>query len=72
MASSVTYLGYQINLEGLHPTEDKIRTIRDAPAPCNVTDVQSGTNLPQRPLYAAFHTKRSELSIKNGCLHWGS
>ena len=34
--------------------------------------VQSGTNLPEEPLYSAFHIKRYELSIENGCLLWGS
>ena len=38
MARSVTYLGYWIDLEGLHPTEDQIRAIRDAPAPHNVME----------------------------------
>ena len=37
MAPSVTYLGHRIDSEGLHPTEDKIRAIRDAPALRNVT-----------------------------------
>ena len=32
--------------------------------------VQSGTNLPEEPLYSVFHTKRYELSIENGCLFW--
>ena len=31
MAPSVTYLGHRIVSEGLHPTEDKIQAIRDAP-----------------------------------------
>lgn len=34
--------------------------------------VQLGTNLSERPLYSAFHTKRYELSVENGCLLWGS
>ena len=34
--------------------------------------VQLGTNLPEGPLNSAFHTKRYELSIKNGCLLWWS
>ena len=35
-ASSVMYLGHRIDREGLHPTNDKIRAIQQAPAPRNV------------------------------------
>ena len=38
---SVTYLGHQIDSQGLHPTEDKIQAIRDAPAPRNVTELKA-------------------------------
>ena len=41
MVLSVTYLGHQIDSEGLHSTEDKIRAIRDAPAPHNVTKLKA-------------------------------
>ena len=34
---SVEYLGHIIDAEGLHPTEDKIRAICDAPPSQNVT-----------------------------------
>ena len=40
MTPSVTYLGHQIDLKSLHSTEDKIRAIRDAPAPHNVTELK--------------------------------
>eukprot|EP00795_Rhopilema_esculentum_P009037 gene9037-16680_t len=43
--SSVTYLGYKIDKEGLHPTEVKIRAIIDAPAPTNVTELRSWLGL---------------------------
>eukprot|EP00795_Rhopilema_esculentum_P012575 gene12575-3274_t len=43
--SSVTYLGYKIDKEGLHPTEEKIRAIIDAPAPANVTELRSWLGL---------------------------
>ena len=38
MALSVRY---RIDSEGLHPTEDKIRAIRDAPAPRIVTELKA-------------------------------
>ena len=34
--------------------------------------VRSGINLPEGPLHSAFHTKRYELSVENGCLFCGS
>lgn len=41
MARSVRYLGHQIDAEGLHATEDKIKAIMDAPAPRNVQELRS-------------------------------
>ena len=38
---SVTYLGYRIDAEGLHPTECKIQAINNAPRPQNLTDLKS-------------------------------
>ena len=40
MAPLVTYLGHQIDSKGLHPTEDKIQAIRDAPAMHDVTELK--------------------------------
>ena len=39
--SSVQYLGHIIDGEGLHPTEDKLKAVRDAPSPTNVTSLKS-------------------------------
>ena len=33
LASEVTYLGYRIDSEGLHPTNEKIRAVQSAPEP---------------------------------------
>ena len=41
MASSVSYLGYQIDKEGLHPLESKLEAIKQAPQPRNVTELKS-------------------------------
>ena len=41
MASSVSYLGYQIDKEGLHPLESKLEAIKQAPQPRNVTELLS-------------------------------
>jgi len=37
----VTYLGYCIDSEGLHLTEDKLDAVRKAPEPRNVTELKS-------------------------------
>ena len=41
MTKSVSYLGYIIDAEGLHPTKDKLQAIRDAPSPKNLTQLKS-------------------------------
>ena len=38
---SVTYLGHVIDAEGLHPTDDKLKAIREAPAPKDVTALKA-------------------------------
>ena len=35
------YLGHVIDEAGRHPTEDKIRAIKEAPAPTNITELRS-------------------------------
>ena len=42
MATSVEYLDHhRIDKNGLHPTDEKVRAIRDAPKPTNVTELRS-------------------------------
>ena len=41
MAQSVVYLGHRIDQEGLHPTEDKLKAVQDAPNPRNVAELRS-------------------------------
>jgi len=41
MVPSVTYLGYIVDSEGLHPTPEKIRAITEVPSPRNVTELKS-------------------------------
>ena len=68
LASEMTYLGYRIDSEGLHPTNEKIRAVQSAPEPTNVTELKSylglltyyGRFLPHlpstlAPLYALLH-----------------
>ena len=37
LAPSVEYLGHVISAEGLHPSEEKVRAIKEAPSPTNVS-----------------------------------
>ena len=41
MQPRVVYLGHVIDEQGLHPTEDKVKAIRDAPSPKNVTELKA-------------------------------
>ena len=41
MRPSVTYLGHKIDVEGLHPLEDRVRAIKDAPIPKSVAELKS-------------------------------
>ena len=41
MAPSVTYLGYRIDAEGLHPLIEKVEAICEAPSPTNVSELKS-------------------------------
>ena len=45
MMSSVEYLGHQISAKGIQPTEDKVRAIKDAPVPTDVTQLRSFVGL---------------------------
>ena len=38
---SVSYLGYVIDKEGIHPTEEKVKAIVEAPAPNNITQLRA-------------------------------
>ena len=41
LAPSVTYLGHKIDKEGLHPTDDKVKAVQDAPAPKNIQQLKA-------------------------------
>ena len=41
MKSSVQYLGHRIDAQGLHATDDKIRTIKEVPVPKNIQELRS-------------------------------
>jgi hypothetical protein len=41
LVPSVSFLGYLIDKHGIHPSPEKLRAIRDAPHPQNVTELKS-------------------------------
>ena len=41
MVLSVTYLGYRIDAEGLHPVEEKVKAVQAAPEPQNTSELKS-------------------------------
>ena len=41
MRPKIEYLGHIIDAEGLHPTEEKVKAIREAPKPKNVGELRS-------------------------------
>ena len=43
--SSVTYLGHIIDNNGLHPSPDKVRAIKEAPQPTNTTELKAFLDL---------------------------
>jgi len=70
MTTSVTFLGHKIDAQGLHPLESKVRAVKEAPTPCNVTELKAylglltyyGRFLPNRsmvlaPLYTLLRAK---------------
>ena len=41
MATSVQYLGYQIDAQGIHPTQAKVKAIKPVPTPSNVSELKA-------------------------------
>ena len=41
LVSSMSYLGYRLDGEGLHPLPEKVKAIQDAPTPKNVSELKS-------------------------------
>jgi len=41
MSPAVEYLGYAIDKNGLHPSECKIRAVKEAPPPSNITELKA-------------------------------
>ena len=68
LVASVTYLGYRIDANGLHPVNEKIKAIQDAPEPKNVTELKSYLGL--LSYYSRFlPNMSSNLAPLNQLLH---
>ena len=77
MSESVNYLGHRIDQEGLHPTEEKLEAIRDAPKPRNVTELRSYLGLLTYyskflPNLASTINPLYRLLLKSSPWHWGN
>lgn len=59
MRKSVSYLGFVIDAEGLHPVSDKIEAIKDAPIPNNISELKSYLGL--LSYYGKFLPNRAQL-----------
>ena len=63
---SVTYLGYKIDQEGIHPTKEKVKAIAEAPAPTNVTQLKAFLGLLN--FYRRFLPQASSMLAPLNCL----
>ena len=73
----VEYLGHIIDQHGLHPTEKKVKAIKEAPQPCNVNDLRAFLGIIN--YYGKFMSNLStklaplyELLQKPAKWHWGT
>ena len=41
MTTSVEYLGHVIDAKGLHPSSSKVKAVKEAPEPNNITELKS-------------------------------
>ena len=57
MMSSVEYLGHRIDSKGLHPTDEKLRAVKEAPRPKNVGEPKAFLGM--LPYYSRFLPRMS-------------
>lgn len=58
MQECVTYMGHEVDEEGLHTTDEKVKAVREAPAPENVSELKSYLGLVN--YYGSFIPKLSQ------------
>lgn len=76
MLPSIVYLGHRLDAEGIHPTEEKVRALQEAPVPTNVAELRAFLGLIN--YYAKFVPNLSstlsplyKLTQKNQKWRWG-
>ena len=74
--SSVTYLGHQIDAQGLHTLPDKVEAVAKSPEPSNVTELRSFLGMLNHyrsflPQAAATLEPLNRLLRKDTSWHWG-
>lgn len=55
----IEYLGHVLDEQGVHPSKDKVRAIKEAPAPTNVKELQAFLGLLN--YYGRFVPKQSTI-----------
>ena len=69
MAPSIEYLGHQIDKDGLHPTEEKVTCIKQAPTPLTITELKAFMGLlnyySTGSIIENFHTSLIEKLIES-------
>ena len=76
LAASVEYLGHVIDAQGLHPTQEKVQAIEEAPPPENVSELKVYLGLLTYyskflPNLASVLAPHYDLLKKDEQWHWG-
>ena len=58
------YLGHKIDAEGVHPAQDKVKAIQEAPAPRNINELNKSILLGLLNYYQKFLPKHQYQPIK--------
>ena len=74
-AGEVIYLGYQVSREGLVPTQDKIRAVKEYPMPTDVKSLRSFLGLASYyrrfvPCFSSVASPLHALTRKDVCFEW--
>jgi hypothetical protein len=72
----VQYLGYVISRDGIAPSPDKVRSVRDYPRPTTVKEIRSFIGLASFyrrlvPKFAEIAKQLTELMRKDEKFQWG-
>ena len=71
MNNSVVYIGHRTDKDGSHPTEEKVKTIQDAPIPRGVAELKA--YLGMLIYYSKFVLDRAtELALLHALLQKGA